>query len=287
MMKNQAQIESLSNPLLTRVHVSAIKTVLATIQKELIIARRYLPNFLGTFMQIALRVGFFLFLSGIITFGGNYNLSGKEIFIFISCSFLLFVFFSTALWVPLNTVTTDLYNGTLEYLYTLPSSRYAYFAGTVLASSLINMVFFIPLFIFLALYSGAQILHLLLVLLVCAMGIIVTIALGILISLLGLVWKQINALLGFLAMMFEFLAGAYVPINEYPLVVKCVAYLLPFTWGYDLIRYYMFDGKWATICPLWIEWAVFLAMAFLYLLVSRYLLKEVGRRVKSKGLHVI
>jgi len=265
----------------------SMTTVSATVHKELLIIRRYLPNLLGTLLQIGLRVGFFLFLSGIISYTGAYSLAGKDLFIFIACSFLLFVFLSTVLWAPLNTVTQDLYNGTLEYLYTLPGSRYAYFVGTVLAGSLINMVFFVPLFLFLAFYSGTQVLYLLLVLLVCAVGLLTTIALGILISLLGLLWKQIYSIVGMLAMSFEFLAGAYAPISQYPLVVKYPAFLLPYTWGYDLIRYYMFEGKWVTICPLWTEWAIFGSMAVLYLAVSRWLLSRIGRRIKNSGLHLL
>ena len=45
---------------------------------------------------------------------------------------LLLVFNGPTLWGPIQAVTSDLYNGTLEYLYSNPGSRYAYYVGTVL-----------------------------------------------------------------------------------------------------------------------------------------------------------
>ncbi len=65
---------------------STLTTVSVTIRKELLILRRYLPNLLSTLLQIGLRIGFFLFLSGIISYTGSYSLAGKDLFIFIVCS---------------------------------------------------------------------------------------------------------------------------------------------------------------------------------------------------------
>lgn len=69
--------------------------------------------------------------------------------------------------------------------------------------------------------------------------------------------------------------------------MQYVAYLLPYTWGYDLVRYYSFGGKWQTILPVWQEWAVIGIYAVLYTLLSRHLLARAERLAKRSGLNVI
>jgi len=284
----QSKAESINNYTITkRNSTSPIKIIIATIVKDIQISKRYIPNLFGMIIQIVLRIMFFLFLSGIVSYKGSHYLEGKSLFLFFASSFLLFIFFSTAIWTPLNTINTDLYNGTLEYLYVNPSSRYAYFTGTVITSAIINMIFFIPIFLFIAFYSGALLKYLLLVLVVCLVGIITIIAMGIMIAIIGLLWKQTHAIAGVLTISFEFLAGAYAPINDYPFIIKYIAYLLPYTWGYDLVRYYLFEEKWDTIYDVWIEWAIFISMAIVYTIVSIILLKKFEKRVKKKGLNLI
>jgi ABC-2 type transport system permease protein len=45
------------------------------------------------------------------------------------------------------------------------------------------------------------------------------------------------------------IAGAYLPVTAFPKLVQYLAYPLPHTWGYDLIRYYSFEGQWQTLLP--------------------------------------
>ena len=90
-----------------------------------------------------------------------------------------------------------------------------------------------------------------------------------------------------LGILFEMLAGAYLPVSAFPKALQYLAYLLPYTWGYDLIRYYSFAGRWQTILPVWQEWAITLVYAILYTAVSRYLLGKAERLAKRSGLHVI
>jgi ABC-2 type transport system permease protein len=66
-----------------------------------------------------------------------------------------------------------------------------------------------------------------------------------------------------------------------------MAYFLPHTWGYDLIRYYSFGGNWQTILPVWQEWAIIGLFAIGFTLISRYLLGKAEQLAKRSGLHVI
>lgn len=271
--------------------VPAWETMFASMIKNLQIIRRYIPNLVSRFAETALMMVFFLLLANTITVrtGGASGqvLTGREMFIFFQGAILLLVFQVPTLWTPVFTVSQDLYNGTLEYLYSNPGSRYAYYVGSILADVLIHMVVFLPFYGFLVVYSKASFPNMLLVLLACIMVCITLTAMGIMMALLALLWRQVSSIVNILSMLFQFLAGAYLPIQNFPQAVQYLAYLLPHTWGYDLIRYYSFGGNWDTILPVWQEWGLLVVYAIAYTILSRYLLKQTEQLAKKQGLHVI
>jgi ABC-2 type transport system permease protein len=110
---------------------------------------------------------------------------------------------------------------------------------------------------------------------------------GVMIGLLGLLWKQAMAMAGVIEICLEMLSGAYFPIATFPLVLQYAAYILPFTWGFDLIRYYSFGGDWVTLLPVWLEWLILGVFALAYTAVSRELLRRVERHAKQRGLHLL
>lgn len=267
--------------------VPFIDVVIATTLKDLKIARRYLPNLLGDIVQIVIRILFFLLFSNFAVYTGPTALTGNELFIFFLGAILLWVFSNTALTAPLNSVTSDLYNGTLEYLYSNPISRYAYYVGTVCAKAITNLAIFIPAFIFMIFYSGASLADTVNVFLVCLTALITLIAMGIVISLLGLLWRQVGSIVGVLFIFFEFLAGAYFPVGQYPKVIQYFAYALPHTWGYDLIRYYSLRNNWDTLAPVSVEWIILGVFALIYTMISLILLNKVEKLSKKQGLNLI
>jgi ABC-2 type transport system permease protein len=276
---------SLSQP------IGAWTVLKATIRKDLTIARRYLPNLIASIAQLSIRLLFFLLLANIATFHGSERLgrelSGRDLFIFFQGAMLLFIFKGAALWTPVNSVTRDLYNGTLEYLYSNPFSRYAYFTGTVLSDIIIAQVAFLPGFALLVVYSGVDLINIFMILLVCLLVFFTLLAMGVMIALLGIIWRQVTSIAGILDISFEMLSGAYFPLFALPLALQYFAYILPFTWGYDLVRYYSFAGDWTTLRPVWQEWAILMLFAVVYTLLSLHLLFKVERFAKKKGLHLI
>jgi ABC-2 type transport system permease protein len=136
-------------------------------------------------------------------------------------------------------------------------------------------------------YAGTSLINTLLILLICATALVGLTAMGVMIALLALLWRQVNSIAQVLGMLFEFLAGAYMPVTTFPVGLQFLAYLLPYTWGYDLIRYYSFDGDWQTLRPVWQEWTILIFYALLYTLISRYLLRRAEIHAKRTGLNVI
>jgi ABC-2 type transport system permease protein len=280
-----ATVQTLSRP------IPAWKITQATVIKELRIATRYLPNLIGQFANMAVRIAFFLLLSATITVQGagmeDQDLAGRDLFLMFQGGLLLLVFIGPTLWGPINTVRGDLYNGTLEFLYSNPGSRYAYYVGSVLAKIAIDMVIFVPLYIFLVITSQASLLDMLMVLLACFAILIALLAMGIMVALLALLWRQIDSAVQIIGILSEMLAGAYLPVTSFPRFVQFLAYLLPHTWGYDLIRYYSFGGNWQTLLPVWQEWIIVLSFAVGFTLISRYLLGKAEQLAKKSGLNVI
>jgi ABC-2 type transport system permease protein len=278
--------DSLSKP------TSAWTVCKVTIVKDLQMARRYVPDLIGRVVELAIRVVFFFLMSTVLAYRqvealGGGNLTDRNLFLFLQGGMLLLVFSGVALSAPTDAVQRDLYNGTLEFLYSGPSSRYAYFVGTVLAGAIISQVTFIPLYLFFIFYSGASMFSVLMVLLVCLMVLATLVAMGIMIALLGLIWRQAGSLGKLIGLLFEFLAGAYLPLSIFPPAVQYIAYLLPYTWGYDLIRYYSFEGSWKPFLPVAVEWGALVFFAVFYGLLSRFLLKRAEIRAKKSGLHLL
>lgn len=270
---------------------SAWQVMVSTVIKDLQIARRYLPNLIGTFVELAIRLAFFFLLASAVTMDGRSNLgvelSGRNMFIFFQGSLLLFVFIRSTLGGPLEAISNDLYNGTLEFLYSNPASRYAYYVGTVVAKVIVSSVVFLPLYLFLVFYAEASAFNMLMVLVAGGVVLVSLTALGIMIALLALLWRQVGALVAVLSILFEMLSGAYLPITAYPYAAQVVAWFLPYTWGYDLVRYYSFNGQWQPLLPIWQEWLILLLFAVGFTLLSRYLLARAESQAKRLGLNVI
>lgn len=278
-------VRSLSRP------EAAWKISLSTLIRGLQITRRYLPNLAGSLVEMAVRACFFLIMANAISLTGSETLgialSGRSLFIFFMGSLVLFTFTRSTLWGPINAVTNDLYNGTLEYLYSNPCSRYAYYVGAVLSEVAVSLVVFIPLFTTLVIISHINLVNLALMLLACALVLVSLTAMGIMIALLAIIWRQVGSVASVLGILFEMLAGAYMPLSSFPAALRVCAYVLPYTWGYDIIRYYSFGGEWRTILPVQFEWGIIAAFAVVFTLVSRWLLGKAEIQAKNTGLHII
>ena len=281
--KNESESDSKQRILRSRF----LLVVQETIKKQLILRFRYKANIVGEAFGVILQVAIFAAMAGAVTLIGVNSLEGNDVFIFFLASLILIVFSTVALSAPYNAVIQDLHNGTLEYLFSTPISRLAYFAGTAIAEAISKSIFFVPMLLTLILFSGVNFYIGLMILAVCITVIVGLIAFGVLVALMGVMWKQVSAIATLLFTFFEFICGAYFPVTSMPILFQIIAYGLPHTWGYDLIRYYSFQGTWTPIMPIHLEWVMLFVYAILYILIASRLLRVVERKAKRSGLHLI
>lgn len=271
--------------------VSFARVLAASAGKNLRVARRYVPNLLGRYAQLALRVGFFLLLARAVAVRppvpGAPPLEGRALFAFFLCGLLLVVFIRPSLWAPMEAAAADLQSGTLEYLFATPGSRYGYLAGAVASELALGAVAFVPLFGLLLWTARPGLAAAALLLGACLLMLLALTALGVLLALLAILWRQAGAVAEVLGVTFEMLAGAYLPVHAFPAALRGVAYALPYTWGYDLVRHYAMGPRWQTLLPVGQEWAMIAAHAVLYTALSVHLLGRAERRAKRVGLHAL
>jgi ABC-2 type transport system permease protein len=279
-------------PVLSR-PVSTWRVLAVTAAKNLRVARRYLPNLLGRYAQLGLRVAFFLVMASLVTVrpagpgAAGVPLAGRELFAFFLAGLLLVVFIRPSLWAPLEAASSDLQSGTLEYLFATPGSRYGYLAGAVVSELALGLPGFVPLLGVLLWVARPGLAAAALMLGACALMLVALAALGVLMALLAILWRQVGSIAEVLAVVFELLAGAYLPVSAFPAALRGVACALPYTWGYDLVRHYALGERWATLLPVGEEWAMIAAHAVLYTALSTHLLARAERRAKQVGLHVL
>jgi len=138
-----------------------------------------------------------------------------------------------------------------------------------------------------AIFANLEFSQILTIILVVILGLGSIIALGVLVALTAIVWKNVTGLLGLLSIIFQFLSGAFIPVSSLPESIQIISYLIPFTWAYDLIRYYSFKGEWQTLLPVEIEWLILVIFVIVFSLIATRLLKRVEQHSKTKGLHLI
>ena len=176
--------------------ISGWAVVRATIIKDIRVLNRYRPDLFGQLVELAIRALFFLFFANIFALLGTDqigDLTGRDLFIFFQGGLLLVVFYNVAMRMPLRTVTEDYINGTLEYIYSNPCSRYAYYVGSIVAQAIIVQIVFLPLFLVLVLASTAPAYNMLMVLLVCVLTLVTLSGMGILVGQLGVLWRRVGS----------------------------------------------------------------------------------------------
>ncbi len=157
----------------------------------------------------------------------------------------------------------------------------------MLSELALGLVGFAPLFAVMVWIARPGVAGAALMLGACALMLVALTALGVMVALLAVLWRQAGSLAEVLGVVFEMVAGAYLPVAAFPAALRGVAYALPYTWGYDLVRHYALGERWATLLPPGQEWAMIAAHAVAYTALSVHLLGRAERRAKRTGLHLL
>ena len=113
------------------------------------------------------------------------------------------------------------------------------------------------------------------------------VSVGVLVAMAAVLWKNVNSITAIVVMLINFVAGGFLPVSTLPTAAKYFAYLLPFTWGLDLVRYYAFNQTWETLLPIEYELLILGINALVYGFLSIFLLGKTERYAKKNGLHLI
>ncbi len=266
---------------------SFLSTYFATLIKGLRLSLKYRANFISMMIQSVAFIGVMIMFANAYSFNLSNPLSLQQTVVFYLGGLLIIFYDSVALWQPLNTVTVDLYNGTLEYIYSTPTSRVAYYLGSVSSAAVFSSIFVIPLLGFVLVYTSLSVGNLLMILLVLFMTILTLSAFGVMFGLLAILYKNVGNVSNVLGTFFTFFSGLFVPVTVLPLQLQAISYVLPYTWGIDLIRHYSIGGVWVTIAPIQLMWFFLGLMTILYWITTKFLLTKVEKRAKREGLHLL
>lgn len=270
---------------------SGLQVALASAKVHIQIWKRYKANAISSVVQVLLFVVFFGLFALAAGFRGDQfkDFTNQMVFVYFLGGLLLIFFSDTAIWTPLTSVQRDLVNGTLEAVFFVPVSRYAYFVGYIVGDLLVLMVIgYAPLFIILILVAQVSFGQIISILAVTGVALVTFVAFGVMVALIGIMYKEVQGIAGLINVSFQFLTGAFIPVATFPEPIKAIVYILPHTWAYDLIRYYSYGpNTWQTLLPVWFEWVLLAAFSLAYTVVAMFLLRLVERHAKTKGLHLL
>jgi ABC-type polysaccharide/polyol phosphate export permease len=130
--------------------------------------------------------------------------------------------------------------------------------------------------------------------LIVVLTMISMISFGLFFAMLAILVRRIQPVAIFLNNIFQFVCGAFVPVQAFigmhrtgGLVIKYIAHIFPYTYCYDLFRYYMFGSTYVTLLPVWLEYVLLFVSSLLFLALGYFLLKRVERKAKTTGLAIL
>ena len=255
---------------------------------RLTIWRRYSAEAIGSIIQLVVLIAVFYLFATAVGFRGLADLGTHGVYIFFLGAMLIMVFDSVAIYGPVNAMQRDLTNGTLEYLYFTPMNHYGYYLGYIIGTAIVNsLIGFIPIYIILVWYANLSVFNALMIIITMFFLIMSLTAMGILISLSVILFKQVQSLLGLIGIVMQFFTGGFIPLVSLPFFIKPIAFFFPHTYAYELIHYYSFSGSWSLMLPLVYNWILIVGFTILYTLLAVVLLRKVVKHAKQKGLHIL
>jgi len=279
---------------------SSMRVLGKGIWRDLVNIRRYKLRLIGWLMNMMIGLGAAYIFGVILNFNpittSQTGILSTQVFVFFAGGIALSTFSDTALWAPMGRVQQDIHYGTLEAVFVTPTSRIAYLLSPTISDSILNLLFFIPAYIVVLGVHGSLTDGYVLgtTMLIVLLTIISMIAFGLFFAMLAILVRRIQPVAIFLSNIFQFICGAFVPVQAFiglnqtgGTILKYIAQLFPYTYCYDLFRYYMFGDVYTTLFPVWLEYVLLVVSSFLFVGLAFLLLKRVENKAKDSGLAIL
>lgn len=219
----------------------------------------------------------------------------SQVFIFRASGFALSTFSDVAVWSPMGRVEQDIHYGTLEAIFVSPANRISYLLSTTFSEAIINMIFFVPAYLIILGMAGVlgNIVVVGTTLLVVLLTMISMMGFGVFFAMLAILVRRAHPIAVIINNIFRFICGAYVPVQTFlgwniaGKILKNIAQLFPYTYCYDLFRYYIFGASYNLLFPIWLEYLLLFVTTVFFVSLAFLLLKVVERKAKVKGLSIL
>jgi ABC-type multidrug transport system permease subunit len=261
---------------------------------------RYPAYFLGMFLElVSLTLGFaiiggaYYFTPEVLSYIG---LNESDLFVFMLTGALIQVFSGIATWGPYNRVYEDVHYGTVDAIFVSPTSRMGYLVASAISRGLMNIFFFIPLYILTLILTGTIVNFAIIgfTLLVIVITFISNVTVGLFFGMFALLTRQARIFVSMTNQLIQFLFGAYLPVQSFMVinrtfgtVMKYFTFIFPYTYNFDLIRHFFFGDRFITLLPIWLELVILGANVIFYLGLARVMLIFVERKAKEQGLAIL
>ncbi len=279
---------------------SSLRVLGKGVWRDLVNIRRYKLRLIGWLMNMMIGLGAAYIFGVVLNFNptttSETGILSTQVFVFFAGGIALSTFSDTALWAPMGRVEQDIHYGTLEAVFVSPTSRIAYLLSPTISDSILNLLFFIPAYIAVMGVHGALTNAYVLgtTMLIVFLTIISMIAFGLFFAMLAILIRRIQPIAIFLNNIFQFMCGAFVPVQAFiginrtgGLILKYIAQMFPYTYCYDLFRYYMFGDVYTTLFPVWLEYVLLGVSSLLFVGLAYLLLKRVEKKAKETGLAIL
>jgi ABC-2 type transport system permease protein len=207
---------------------------LAMSRKEFTVLTRYKFSFILSFLQVMVIMFIFTVAAMILTPPEE---ASKGIGLMFY-SFIIFIFFSTALWDIGNSLREEQYQGTLESLFMSPISYLSTLISRIFANVLWTSLNVIWAFFFMSVVFGQlPVENAILGLIILILSLFVCFGFSFGFAGLALRYKEsMNTLTNFLQLFFMIVCAMFFPFSALPEIVLVFSRLIPISYCVDLFR---------------------------------------------------
>lgn len=288
---------SVQNVRLNFIH--SFRVVRKGVWRDMVNIRRYVMRLVGWLLNMAIGMGAGYLFSVILNFNtgtvSETGIQSTDVFVFFVGGIALSTFADTSTWAPMGQVQRDIHYGTLEAVFVSPTGRIAYLISPTISDAILNLIYFIPAYLIVMGFQGLliNISAIGLTLLVVLITIISAISFGLFFAMLAILIRRIQPIAIFLNNVFQFICGAFVPVQAFVTMTKAgiglkyFAMIFPYTYCYDLFRYFMFGEGYITLLPVWSEFVLLAASSIFFVVIAYFLLKKVEKKAKETGLSIL